>query len=169
MEKIVRDLRILWRAESIVAEIQFHDFMARSELRGFAAVMAVFALFMLNLAGYFGLAPWSSPVWASVAMAAIDLGLAAVLLAFASSAKQGRDLDLAREVRQTALVALEAHARDMQQEVTSLRDEICGIRAALSRLAHNPLDALLPAIVVPVTRVLLKTLHKRESPQAPSQ
>jgi hypothetical protein len=141
--------------------------MRKSELRIFAGIMAVFALLMLNLAGYFALAPLTGPAWAAVALAAIDLALAAVMLLLASATKPSRDLDLAREVRQTALASLEAHARDMQSQVTELRDELCAIRGTLARLAHNPLDTLLPAIVVPVTRALLKALRRPAATPVP--
>jgi hypothetical protein len=162
MEHLVRDLHFLWRAESIVADIQMRALLKRSELRVFAALVALFALFMLNLAGFFGFQQWWGPVWASVAMSLVDLAVAAILLTLSSAAKPGRDLELARDVRGAALESMEGHARTIQDEALALRDEVCRIRATLAGFAHNPLDTVLPAIVVPLTRALLKTLRKSE-------
>ena len=163
MEHLVRDIRFLWRAESIVADIQIRDLAKRSEIRAFAALCAVFALFMLNLAGFFGLQPAWGPVWAAIAMSVADLAVAAILLMVSAKAKPGRDLELARDVRHAALESIEVHARSVQQDAIALRDEVCRIRTMLAGVAHNPLDTILPAIVVPLTRALLKTLRKPDS------
>lgn len=166
MEDIVRDLNILWRAESIVAEIRIRDVTKRLELRAFAALTAVFALLMLNLAGFFGFQQWWGPVWASLAMAALDLAVAALMLTLAAAAKPGRDLALARDVRQAALESLAAHAQGLRQEAASLRDDIGRMRATLAGLAHNPLDTILPTVIVPLARALLKTLRKQDATPA---
>jgi hypothetical protein len=165
METLVRDLHLLWRAESIVADIQFRELMRRSEIRAFAALCAIFSLLMLNLAGFFGFQQWWGSVWAAVAMSAVDLIVAAVLLMLSGTTKAGHNLELARDVRQAALELLEAHAQVAQREVSALHEEVCRFRAALAGLAHNPLDTILPAIVVPLTRALLKALRKPEPAQ----
>jgi hypothetical protein len=168
MDHLLRDLHFVWRAESIVANIQARGLLRQSELRASAALIAIFALFMLNLAGYFGFQQWWGPVWAAIAVAAIDGAIAAVLFALAAAVKPGRELELAREVRGAALESMEVHARNLQDEAVALRDEVCRIRATLAGFAHNPLDTVLPAIVVPLTRALLKTLRKRTAETAPT-
>src|SRR5208282_4462753 len=99
IDNVLRNLRVLWRAESIVAEIRLHVIAARSGLRAFAGLIALFGLAMLNLAGYFALARWWEPVWAASAVAVVDFAVAGVLVLVAAQMKPGRELDLAVEVR----------------------------------------------------------------------
>ena len=68
MDGLVRNLRVLWRAESIIAEIQLRRALTRSGLRGLAVLLAGFAFLMLNLAGFFVLERIWDPAWASAAL-----------------------------------------------------------------------------------------------------
>jgi hypothetical protein len=55
MNEVVRNLRILWRAESIIADIRFRQMITRSSLRGAAALLGGFAFLMGNLSALFAL------------------------------------------------------------------------------------------------------------------
>jgi hypothetical protein len=90
----------------------------------------------------------------------LDFGLAIILLLIAAWINPGRELELAVEVRQSALDALEADARSVQREVTALRDELYKISSALTGLVNHPLDAVLAGLIVPLTSMLLKSLKK---------
>ncbi|MBZ0147602.1 MAG: phage holin family protein [Pseudorhodoplanes sp.] len=160
MDSVVRNLHVLWRAESIIADIQLRNVLKRSGLKTLAALIAFFGLVMLNVTGFFGFEYFWGRVWAAAAVSGLDFGLAVILLLIAAWVKPGRELDLAKEVRQSALAALEADASSVQSEVVALRDEIRKIRSALMGFVNHPLDTVLPALIVPLASVLIKSLKK---------
>ena len=142
-ENPIRHLRILWRAESIIADIHLRLLLSRSRLLSLAGLIAVFGLVMLNVAGFLALGQVWGQVWAAVAMGVIDLFICAVLVLVAMRARPGRELDLAHEVRDMALDRLEGDVAD------------------LSRFVKHPLDAALPALIGPLTSIVVKSLKKR--------
>ncbi|WP_112662642.1 phage holin family protein [Microvirga flavescens] len=160
LDNLVRNLRVLWRAESIIADIRFRHVMTRSTLRVIAALLAVFAYLMGNLAVFFALQPIWGPVWAAAAVGAGNLLLAIILLVVAERVKPGREMDLALEVRNMALDALEADAQEIQDELSELRDEIRGVKDAVVGFVRHPIDTALPALLVPLAGAVIKGLKK---------
>src|SRR5512136_3187470 len=123
-DNIVRHLRILWRAESIIADIRLHLLMSRSRLISLAGLIAVFGLVMLNVAGYLALGQvWGQP-WAAAAMGLIDFLICGLLVVVAMQSKPGRELELAHEVRDMALSRLENDVSAVQAELVSLRTSL---------------------------------------------
>lgn len=160
MDNIVRNLRVLWRAESIIADIRFRQMMTRSSLRGAAALLGLFAYGMANLAAFFALDQAWGPIWASVAVALGNLAVALLLLTIAERAKPGREMELALEVRNSALQALETDAQAVQSQLTELRDEVRGMRQAIIGFVRNPIDSIVPAMLVPLAGAVIKNLKK---------
>ncbi|HET7680970.1 MAG TPA: phage holin family protein [Xanthobacteraceae bacterium] len=163
MDDVVRNLHVLWRAESSIADIHLRHLLKRSGLRGFAALIGIFGLLMLNVTGFFGFEQLWGPVWAAATVSTLDFGLAFLLLLIAGLIRPGQELELAVEVRQSALDAIAADARSVQREVAALRDDIYKIRSALSGLVNHPLDAMLAGLIVPLASMLLKTVKKPRS------
>ena len=161
MDNLVRHLRILWRADSIIADTYFRLLVTRSGLISFAGLIAVFGLLMLNVAGYLALGQIWGQIWAAVVMALIDFVISFLLVAVAARSKPGRELDLALEVRGMALRGLEAEASALQAELVALRDEFRDARANLARFVKHPLDTALPALIGPLGSLVIKSLKKR--------
>jgi hypothetical protein len=160
MDSLVRNLRVLWRAESIIAEIQVRQALTRSGLRGLAVLLAGFAFLMLNLAGFFVLERIWDPAWASAALAAVNLGLAGLLLALAGRTQPGRDLALAVEVRDTALQALEMDARVLQKQMVDMTEDVRSLKKAVVGFVRNPMDAVLPSMLIPLAGAVVKSIAK---------
>jgi len=160
MDSIVRNLRVLWRAESIIADIRFRQVMTRSSLRGAAALLALFASVMGNLAVFFALEGSWGPIWAAGLVALGNLVVAILLLLVAERSKPGREMDLALEVRNSALQALETDARAIQIQLTDLRDEVRGMKQAVVGFARHPIDSVLPAMLVPLAGAVIRNLKK---------
>jgi hypothetical protein len=163
MDNAVRNLRVLWRAETIIADIRLRHVVTRSGLRGAAALLGVFAFLMVNLAAFFALEQVWGPIWAAAAIAFVSLLAAALLLTIAARAKPGREMELALEVRNTALQALEVDAHSFQKNLVELREEIRGVRQAVTGFARHPIDSLLPSLIVPVAGALVKSLKKADA------
>lgn len=162
MDNVVRNLRILWRAESIIADIRFRQMMTRSSLRGAAVLLGVFAFLMGNLALFFALEQSWGSIWAAGLVGLANLLLAILLLIIAERSKPGREMELALEVRNTALQALETDAQVIQQQLTELRDEVRGVRQAIVGFVRHPLDAVLPGMLVPLAGAVIKGLKKSD-------
>jgi hypothetical protein len=161
MDNLIRHLRILWRAESIIADIYLRLLVKRSGLISFAGLIAVFGLLMLNVAGYLALEQIWSPVWAAVTMSMVDFVVALLLIVAAARSKPGRELDLALEVRGIAFRGLETEASAVQAELAAVRDEFRDAKANLARFVKHPLDTALPALIAPLGSIVLNSLKKR--------
>jgi hypothetical protein len=161
MDNLIRHLRILWRADSIIADIYLRLLVTRSGLVSFAGLIAVFGLLMLNLAGYLALEQVWGRVWAAVAMGLIDLFISLLLIVIAARTKPGRELDLALEVRSIALRGLENEAAAAQAELVALRDEFRAVKENLTRFVKHPLDTALPALIGPLGGLVLKSIKKQ--------
>ncbi|WP_445504774.1 phage holin family protein [Microvirga sp. G4-2] len=160
MDSVVRNLRVLWRAESIIADIRFRQMMTRSSLRGAAALLGLFAYFMGNLAVFFALDRTLGSVWAAAIIALGNLVVAVVLLVFAEKSKPGREMELALEVRNSAIQALEGDAEAIQEQLTELRDEVRGMKQAVVGFVRHPIDSVLPSMLVPLAGAVIKNLKK---------
>jgi hypothetical protein len=51
-ENVVKNLRVLWRTDRIIADIRMRHMLVGLGLRAFAALIAAFGLLMLELAAY---------------------------------------------------------------------------------------------------------------------
>ena len=154
LDQLARHLRVLWRADSIIADIHLRALATRSRLVSLAGLIAVFGLVMLNVAGYLALGQVWGQTWAAVAMGLLDFSVSGLLLLATARAKPGRELELAHEVRKMALSRLE-------DDLSQVQAELVGLRSSLTRLVKHPLDAALPALIGPLTGVVLQALKKR--------
>ncbi|WP_230533383.1 phage holin family protein [Microvirga roseola] len=162
MDNVVRNLRVLWRAESIIADIRLRQAITRSGLRGVAALLGAFAFVMGNMALFFALEPSWGPIWAAAAIGGLNLLLAVVLLVTAERTKPEREMELALEVHNIALQALEADALVVQQQLIDLKEEVRGVRQAIVGFVRHPIDSVLPGMLVPLAGAVIKGLKKHE-------
>jgi hypothetical protein len=151
LHPIFRHLRILWRVESVIAEMRLRVMIRHYALYAFAALIATFGLAMLNLAAFLSLESHWGAIWAALAAALGDLVLAVVVVGIALAIRPGPELNAALELRQAAIDGIEAEVGPLQERF-----------AWLSRIAHDPLDAALPAILVPLITAIVRGLRKNK-------
>jgi len=149
VQLVFRHLRVLWRAERIIAETRLRVLLRRSMLYAFAGLIAVFGLAMLNVAAYFFLAAYWGAVWAALAAALGDLVIALIVVLIAFAIRPGPELPAAIELRDVSIEGLEA-------ELGPLQDRF----AWLSRAARDPFDTVLPAILIPLITSIVRGLRK---------
>lgn len=152
-ENLLKNLRVLWRADRIIADIRMRHMLVGLGLRGFAALIAAFGLLMLELSAYFALVQIWSAILAAAILGAVNFVIAAILLALASRPPAARELELATEIHGSAVDALQIEARAMQSQV--------------SGMIHHPLNSALPLLLVPLITIIVKSL-KRPNPPAAS-
>jgi hypothetical protein len=150
IDSLVANLRALLRANSIIADIHARHLVARTSLTGFAALIGAFGLVMLGLAAYLALEEILGPVWAAVSVGLVNCVIALGLVLAASRIRPGRDLELAREVHRTAIDALLADGRALETEIADFKQAF-----------RNPLDAVLPNLIVPLADIIIKIIAKQ--------
>jgi len=145
-ENVVKHLRVLWRAERIVADIRLRHLLVGLGLRAFAALIAAFGLLMLELSAYFALVQTWSAIAAAAILGTINFAIAAVLFLVAGKPPSGRDLELANEITGASIDALQLEARALQSQVNGM--------------IHHPLNGILPLLIGPLITIIIKSLKK---------
>jgi hypothetical protein len=145
-ENIVKNLRVLWGTDRIIADIRMRHMLVGLGLRAFAALIAAFGLLMLELSAYFALVQIWSAIVAAAILGALNFMLAAILFLIAARPPSGRELELANEIHGTSVDALQLEARALQAE--------------MSGMIHHPLNGILPLLIVPLITIIIRSLKK---------
>jgi hypothetical protein len=153
-ENIVKNLRVLWRTDRIIAEIKMRHMLVGLGVRAFAALIAAFGLLMLELAAYFALVQIWSAIAAAAILGALNFVLSVILFMIATKPPSGRELDLAAEIHGTSVDALQVEARALQAE--------------LSGMVHHPLNGILPLLIVPLITIIVRSLKKPAAAATPA-
>jgi len=163
MQTVVRNFRVLWRAERLMAEMRLRVLVNQMGLLAVAALIAMFALAMANFAAYLFLAPRTGPVGAALLVALGDIVIAVILVVVARGLRPGPEIAMVEEVRDMALEELEAEAEAVQGELRELRNEIEGVAQSAVSFARNPLSAIGPDLIVSLLTSLTKLLRSGKS------
>jgi hypothetical protein len=149
-ERLVRNGKVLLKAERIIADIRLRQAMRVSWLNLAAGAFALFGAVMLGIAAFLALSAAVGPILAAtiVGFAAVLIG--GVLAMAAGRVEPGRELEVAQNLEAAAFEALMADVREVEAEV-----------AGFTRVIRNPLDGALPGLVVPLAGMVLKTLRRR--------
>jgi hypothetical protein len=153
-ENIVKNLRVLWRTDRIIADIRMRHLLVSLGLRAFAALIAAFGLLMLELSAYFALVQIWSATSAAAILGALNFGIATILFAIAARPPTGRELELANEIHGCSIDALQLEARALQSQ--------------LSGMIHHPLNGILPLLIAPLITIIIKSLKKPAATPAPA-
>jgi Putative Actinobacterial Holin-X, holin superfamily III len=145
-ENVLKHLRVLWRTDRIIADLRMRHLAVGLGLRAFAALIAAFGLLMLELSAYFALIQIWSAIAAAAILGAVNFVIAAILFAIAARPPGGRELELANEIHNSAVDALQSEARALQSQV--------------SGAIHHPLNGVLPLLLVPLITIIIKSLKK---------
>lgn len=161
IDNLVRDLQVLWKADSLIGKIWLTVVVRRAGLFAFAGLIAVFGLGMANVAGFHGLQESWGPVSAAAIVAVADLVLAAVVLLFGRSVEPGPEFELALDLRKSALDAIEADTRDLKLSLDSLGLEVRRARDTIAGFVDHPLDAAVETLLVPAALSIIRALRSK--------
>jgi membrane protein implicated in regulation of membrane protease activity len=145
-ENVVKHLRALWRTDRIIADIKMRHMLVGLGLRAFAALIAAFGLLMLELSAYFALVQIWSAISAAAILGVVNFVIAGILFVIAGRPPSGRELELANEIHGSSVDALQIEAQALQSQV--------------SGAIHNPLNSVLPLLIVPLITIIIKSLKK---------
>jgi hypothetical protein len=148
MDRFINNLRVLWRAERAIADIRLRNALAQSGLNAAAALLALIGLLMFEVAAFFALLEIWSTVTSALVLGAANFVLAGILALIASRKKPGRELELANEIQNSAMEALQNDARLFQQEFSFI-----------GRSFKHPFESALP-LIVPLATMVINALKK---------
>ena len=148
-DRAIRHLRVFWRAETILADIRLRRAALSIMAIGTAVLLLLLAVISVSISAYFALEPIWGSVWASAGVTGIHIWLAAIALLIAIKPRKSREMDLAIEVRDQALLAL-------GDNIQVFRDDF----ESLVRSVRHPFDGAFLNILVPAAGLILKSLKK---------
>ena len=148
-ENVVKHLRVLWRTDRIIADIRMRHLLVGLGLRAFAALIAAFGLLLLELSAYFALVQIWNAISAAAILGAVNFMIAAALFVVAA----GRELELANEIHDSSVDALQLEARALQSQ--------------LSGMIHHPLNGVLPLLILPLITIIIRNLRKPATTPTP--
>ena len=152
MRTVVRHLRIVWCAESLLAEIRLVTMAKKIALIGFAGLIGAFGIAVLNAAVFFWLQVHLGSAIAALWVALGDFGIAAIMLVYGLALKAGTETGMLREVRDLALQDLEAEAAGVEQDLASMRD-------LFKDFVQHPLNSIMPPVVLSLLRSVVSSLR----------
>jgi hypothetical protein len=165
IDDLVRDLQVLWKADSVIAKIWLHIVARRFGLFALAGLIATFALGMGNVAAFYGLAPAWGAAWAAAMVAVADLVIAGFVLLLGRNARPGPEMELALDLRKMAVESVQEDARDLKLTVSAVGQEIRQTRDSIAGLIHHPFDAATEKLLIPAALSLIRGLRaKKKSP-----
>jgi len=162
IDRLIRDLQALRKVDSLIGTIWLNVIARRLGLFAFAGLIAVFGLGMTNVAGFYALQTVAGPVWAAAVVAACDFAIAMIVFVVGKSAKPGRELEFALDVRKTALEAIREDASDLKGTVDGFRQDIRDTRESIVRFVHNPLDSAAQKLLIPAVLSIIRGLRSKK-------
>jgi hypothetical protein len=156
METLVRNLKLLWKSDRMLAEIRLKLVAQKIVLFVLAGLGGLFALGMLNMAVFFAIQETLGSAIAALLVGLGNLLLAGILLLVVQRLDTGPEARIVEEVREMALADIEAEAKAFQSELRLVRDEIADMRSGITSLVKNPIDVLTPRLLLPATAALAK-------------
>lgn len=162
IDNLIRDFRILAKANSLIGRIWINVIARRLGLFAFAGLIAVFGLGMGNVAGFYALQPNLGAAWAAAVMALADLLLATIIMLLAWNVKPGPEIEIAFDVRKMAIASIETDARELRLTVDSLSQEIKRAKDTMAGFAHHPLDSAAEKLLIPAVLSIMRGLRGRK-------
>lgn len=132
MDEFLITMRLLLKAEMILFRLQLRRTFQQAAFYLAAALLAVLAAGMLNIALYLYLAPRLDSAGAALAVALVDIVLAVAAVIAAGRLHLGPEVDAVKALREAATAELTADAERAKTKIAELQDDIKGIRTAVT-------------------------------------
>ena len=154
MNRITRNLSILYRSERLIAQRQLAVLRKQTGLMAAAGLVAGLGIIMLNVSAFFALAgSFSNPI-AALIVAVVNLAIAGFLIVYAQGQSAEKDIEPVTEVRDMALEDLEAEAQAVADEARAVVEDVKSV-------ARDPLGAVMPGIMGTAAKAALKSMKNK--------
>lgn len=148
MNRIGRNLTIIYRTERLITRRRLAVVQQQTVLMALAGLAALAGLVLLNITLYLVLTGWVSPAMAAGILTAGNLLLSGLLVSIAGRTNVEQEIAPAVEVRDMAIADIEDELEGM---ATEARDVVNSVKA----LGANPLGSL-STLLVPIITSALK-------------
>ena len=162
IDHLLRNLQVLRKADILIGKIWLNVLARRLGLFAFAGLIGVFGLGMANVAGFYALQNSLGVIWAATVVAIMDFAIALIVLLVGSRTRPGPEIDVAFEVRRTALESIQEDARDLKLTIDTLGQEIKNVKQNITAVVHNPLDVAAEKLLIPAALSLLRGLRSKK-------
>jgi hypothetical protein len=132
MDDFLVKMRLLLKAEMILLRLQLRRTVQQAAFYIAAALLAVLAVGMLNIALYLYLAPRLDNANAALVVAIVDIALAVVAVVVAGRLHLGPEVEAARALREAAMAHLVAEAERVKTQIAEIQDDIKRIRTTVT-------------------------------------
>ena len=162
IDNVVRNIQVLWKADTLIGKMWAEVLARRAGLLAFAALISVFGLGMANVSGWYALQPTVGPVWSAAIVAVTDFALGLIVLLVARRSGPGREMELALQVRNMAVAAIQADAGDLRASLDAFARELRDAKQTITGLARNPLDVAAQKLLIPVALSIIRGLRSKK-------
>jgi hypothetical protein len=162
IDHLLRDLQVLRKADILIGKIWLNALARRLGLFAFAGLIGLFGLGMANVAGYNALQNSIGMIWAATVVAMADFAIAAIGLLLAGRSRPGPEIDIALELRKTALASIHEDTRDLKLTIDAMGQEIRNVKQNVTALVHNPLDVATEKLLVPAVLSILRGIRAKK-------
>jgi hypothetical protein len=156
IDNIIQSLRVLARADAMIAEAALKARLSEIMLRATAFSICLFGLFMLGIAVFFALQDLWGAIWAAVAVGSGSLALSGLVVLFSAHRRPRADLQIAYDMHKMAFDSLVEETRLAGSDLTMVRG-----------LLRGATEGTLVGAVVPLVSLLLRFLRRRSAQQQP--
>lgn len=139
--RLVHHAQVVWRSERIIAELRLKRLLGNLGLQALAALVLTFALLAFEIAAYFVLVQAWSVTEAAAGLGLCNLVIAVLLILIAARRPASREIALAKEVHDDALMALTAELEQAEAVAPA------SLRGALESAAIPLLLPLIPLVI----------------------
>ena len=121
IDNIIQSLRVLAKADAMIAEAAFKTRLSEIALRAAAFCICMFGLIMLGIAAFFTLRDLWGMIWAALAVGLGNLAFSLLLLLFAGHRRPRNDLQIAHDMHKMAFDSLVEEARLAGSDFSDVR------------------------------------------------
>lgn len=162
MDEFLVKMHLLLKTEMILLRLQLSRTIQQAAFYIAAALLAVLAAGMLNIALYLYLAPRLDGASAALAVAMVDIALAVVAVVVASHLRLGPEVDAVRSLREATMANLTVDAERVKTQIAELQDDVKRIRTAVT--GFMSFDGVNLASFIQWVPMLLRVLMRRKAP-----
>ena len=162
IDELARDVHVLHKADSVIGKIWLNAMARRFGFFAFAGLIAVFGLGMMNVAGFYGLQTYMSPVWSATIVGLVDFVLVAILMLAGKNSAPGSEIKQALDIRKMALESVQADVSDLKTAVDAFRQEVRDAKDSIVAFAHNPLDSAVQNLLIPAATSIISGLRSKK-------
>lgn len=157
-DDMLRSLRILAKADAMIAEAVFKARLSQIALGVTALCIAVFGLVMIGIALFFALQDIWGTIWAAAAVGLGSLLFSGLLVIFSSYRRPRGDLQIAHDMHKMALDSLIQEVRLAENDFSSI-----------GYLVRSAANGTLVGAAVRIVTLLLRLLKRSDTAKPPSE